>query len=620
MPAAPLSAAQTVRLNVAFAQLTSGNLADAMAEAKRLVSEAPNAPDAHQLLAMCLADSGDPSASDSAFRRVIELAPDSALVFINYAAMLRRFGRSEVALEVLNHAVQIAPKHAGAWTDLGLVSLNLTRYPEACRALTRATELQPGSVLAWHALGNARRAVDELEAAAAAFAKTTELNPAFAAAWANLGAVNRLLGRSRDAIVCFDHARQCGYDSPELSNIRIGTLRDERRTEEAAALARELVKAHPDFVPGYLTLAHILWEDGVADDDDDDDDAAARMLRDAARQRPENRELRAECVRFLLASGNAREALDEVRALRGDGDHPRLALLEANALEALGDSGRAAALYSGLIPTLAASDTTFLVAYTRHLLRAGEWQKASEQAAAATRIEPYHQEAWAYLATAWRLLGDEREYWLCDYENLITLVDVIPPAEFTSTDAFLDSLSAALIPLHVAKREPVQQSLRGGSQTAGRLFGRPSAVLDATHAALVHGIEQWICTLAHDTTHPCLSRTGRSVRFTGSWSVRLQSAGKHVNHFHPDGWLSSAFYVALPPSITAASDASDTAGCIQFGQPPLDLGLDLPPRRVIRPRPGCLALFPSYMWHGTVPFDDVAPRMTIAFDILPTRS
>lgn len=615
MPATPLLADQAVRLNTAFAQLTSGNLADAMAEAKRLVSEAPNAPDAHQLLAMCLADAGDPSASDSAFRRAIELAPDSALLFVNYAAMLRKFGRLEVALEVLQHAVQIAPKHGGAWIDLGLAALNLGRFPEACRALSRAIELQPNSVLAWHALGNARRAFGELEAAAAAFAKVTELNPAFAGGWANLGAVKRLLGHSRDALVCFDRAKQCGFDSPELINIRIGTLRDEQRTEEAAALARELVKTHPDFVPGYITLAHILWEDGITDDDD----AAVRMLRDATRQRPANRELRAECVRFLLASGNAQEALDEVRALRGDGDHPHLALLEANALEALGDSSRAAALYSALSPVLAASDTTFLIAYTRHLLRTGEWQKASEQAMAATRLDPYHQEAWAYLSTAWRLLRDEREYWLCDYENLITLVDVTPPAEFSSTETFLDALSSVLIPLHVTKREPVQQSLRGGSQTAGRLFGRPEPVLDATHTALVHTIEQWIRTIAHDPTHPCRSRTGRSVRFTGSWSVRLRSSGKHVNHFHPEGWLSSAFYVALPPSVTAARDASSTAGCIQFGQPPVDLGLDLPPRRVIRPRLGALALFPSYMWHGTVPFDDVEPRMTIAFDMLPTR-
>lgn len=81
--------------------------------------------------------------------------------------------------------------------------------------------------------------------------------------------------------------------------------------------------------------------------------------------------------------------------------------------------------------------------------------------------------------------------------------------------------------------------------------------------------------------------------------------------------MSSAFYVSLPPSVRSQSAAGGQAGCIQFGQPPLELGLGLPPRRVIRPEPGKLALFPSYMWHGTVPFEDTQPRITIAFDMVP---
>ena len=79
--------------------------------------------------------------------------------------------------------------------------------------------------------------------------------------------------------------------------------------------------------------------------------------------------------------------------------------------------------------------------------------------------------------------------------------------------------------------------------------------------------------------------------------------------------MSSAFYVALPASIS--NHSAGRAGWIQFGQPLEELGLDLSPRRVIQPRPGYLALFPSYTWHGTVPFADAEPRLTIAFDMQP---
>ncbi len=37
----------------------------------------------------------------------------------------------------------------------------------------------------------------------------------------------------------------------------------------------------------------------------------------------------------------------------------------------------------------------------------------------------------------------------------------------------------------------------------------------------------------------------------------------------------------------------------------------------VKPPPGLLVLFPSYMWHGTVPFSGEAPRLTVAFDLIP---
>jgi hypothetical protein len=38
---------------------------------------------------------------------------------------------------------------------------------------------------------------------------------------------------------------------------------------------------------------------------------------------------------------------------------------------------------------------------------------------------------------------------------------------------------------------------------------------------------------------------------------------------------------------------------------------------MVRPEVGTLVLFPSYMWHGTVPFTSQQPRLTVAFDLLP---
>ena len=68
-----------------------------------------------------------------------------------------------------------------------------------------------------------------------------------------------------------------------------------------------------------------------------------------------------------------------------------------------------------------------------------------------------------------------------------------------------------------------------------------------------------------------------------------------------------------PPPLS--DDGFDV--CIRFGQPPFRTDPPLAAEHYERPKPGRLVLFPSYMWHGTVPFTTDEKRMTIAFDILP---
>jgi hypothetical protein len=80
------------------------------------------------------------------------------------------------------------------------------------------------------------------------------------------------------------------------------------------------------------------------------------------------------------------------------------------------------------------------------------------------------------------------------------------------------------------------------------------------------------------------------------------------------GWISSCYYVAVPDAV---KDEAAQQGWIKFGEPSLEVALKTPIRRTIQPAPGRLVLFPSYMWHGTIPFHDAVARTTIAFDVVP---
>ena len=126
-------------------------------------------------------------------------------------------------------------------------------------------------------------------------------------------------------------------------------------------------------------------------------------------------------------------------------------------------------------------------------------------------------------------------------------------------------------------------------------------------------IKAYMDHIGRDATHPLLRRNTGRYRFNGAWSVKLSPHGHHVNHVHPKGWISSSYYVDLP-DIIDSSEARE--GWIKFGQPNLE-GLDLPAEKFVQPISGRLVLFPSYMWHGTIPFSGDQSRLTLPFDVVP---
>jgi hypothetical protein len=207
------------------------------------------------------------------------------------------------------------------------------------------------------------------------------------------------------------------------------------------------------------------------------------------------------------------------------------------------------------------------------------------------------------------MADDPRVQWLTEQPGLVQVIEL-------ETDLpRLDDLAEFLRNLHRRSGEYLDQSVRGGTQTDGPLFSRIEPIVRKVRSAVVAAVEAYVGNLPPiDPRHPLLSgRRDRTVRFSGSWSVRLRGGGRHSNHVHPQGWISSALYVALPPQ---KADDQENSGWFTTGDPDETLGLSIGTSRLIEPAVGRLVLFPSYFWHGTIPFPE-GERMTIAFDIKP---
>ena len=451
--------------------------------------------------------------------------------------------------------------------------------------------------LLWQWTGLLNRALDEHATALECFAVAARLAPGDAKI--AFGHAQVALEAGLDATALYEQAHVLAPGDPQvlmgLTAARMAAGQSPLAVSELEAI---LDKA-PLWTEGHLQLAQLrslLGEPAAV---------SASLDRALAKHPGEVSLWRALCDLHLR-----REAYEQLLDTldRADAAVPGASLdfYRAVALGELGDQ-RADKLLSA---DAVAANPGLAVWRLRHLLRQGRVAEALPLIDGELGSER-GQATWPYAAVAWRLTGDPHGSWLEDQPDLVSIMDL--GAELAPIERLADRLRA----LHERSGQYMDQSVRGGTQTDGPLLCRIDPEIRTMRAAIVAAVERHVSKLpAPDPEHPLLAPSrNRRIRFSGSWSVRLRGGGRHSNHVHPQGWISSALYVALPKRKDG--EASD-AGWLTLGEPQAELGVDLPPRAKIEPKLGRLVLFPSWMWHGTRPFAE-GERLTVAFDVALPR-
>jgi hypothetical protein len=358
---------------------------------------------------------------------------------------------------------------------------------------------------------------------------------------------------------------------------------------------------HPDWLDGHKCLSSMRWTAGEREN-------FARSYAAACQAQPHNIPLRMAwfyTVAMLRDWSAANQILDEGERIGNAANTITLGRLYVACESADQTPTSRAAAERLLAATELVRDAGVDICRMRYHLRSGQLIKAEEAGLRLIKASSARQ-AWPYLSLIWRLQGDARADWLDGAPPYIRTFEL----DFSSAE--IAQLATLLRRLHTTSAPYIEQSVRGGTQTDRPLFFRHEPVVQSVRRKVIEAINEYISGMpAFEAGHPLLGTARAPIFFEGSWSVRLQAAGFHVSHTHPLGWISSALYVALP---TTAQLGAAPAGWIAFGTPPSELELALQPFRQIEPKVGRLVLFPSTMWHSTVPFAD-GERLVVAFDV-----
>lgn len=604
---------QTAKLQQAATLMQGGRLAEGEALCRQVLKLAPAQPEALHLLALAARDRGNAAEAEGLFRKSLAQSPRQPGVLVNFGNFLRAQGHVAEARDLLRRAIEWAPDFVPAWQSLGNLLLGIGKFGDARGCATRVTALAPRHAAGWELQAAIEQRQGHLDSAIAACRDGLKHSPAAKRLHYSLGQLLRQDCSFAEAAHAYDDARRCGYETPELYQNRGEALYEAGDVLPALECFAAGITRFPGSALLHGLWARYHWQLGGPGD-------SLATLRQAARSDPQNAALWQVLVDLLIRLDRAEEgraALAEARTL-GCPQTPDLLLLDAICHARTDERPRATELFARLAAAHP-HQPGFKLAFAEHLLSAGEPARAEVLCAEVLEREPLKQSAWAFRGTAWQLLGDPRESWLLDYERMVSQVQVPPPAGYASSDAFFSEVGGALETMHRMQAHPIEQTVRGGTQTNGFLFRLKHPLLRVLEQQIRLAVCATLASFPRDPEHPYWSRRpsrpeGDGFRFAGAWSVRLKSEGYHTNHIHPQGWISSALYVALPEEVR---DGEGDSGHLQFGVPPAELGIAVPPRRVVKPEIGVLSLFPSYMWHGTVPFRSEQPRITVAFDLVP---
>lgn len=452
---------------------------------------------------------------------------------------------------------------------------------------------------------NALRAAGRIDEALAAFRAIIDVAPTNPVVMHNLAAALADAGRNKEAIDWANRAINAGITAPETWLCRARVQAAAGDVESAQRDFQEALKRRPADAVAQKEYAQLIWMLTG------DRKKALETLDRAIATLPNVLDLRLMRAHVIGQSGDPEGEYQEVlAALKMSGGQPQLEMAASNSALAAGEHEAALAHARAALRRLPA-DPAVNQALARAFLAVGEPLEAVRVVSRLRAQFPLDQFFVAVQATAWRMLGDDRYREIYDYDRFVAGFPLDCPPGWKSAEAYVDDLIDALDRHHQYKTHPFGQSVRRGGQLPSiNLIDDPA--LKAVEAAVAGPMAAYVGKIGLGGD-PLRIRNRGGYKLFSIWSVRLASTGFHINHVHPQGWLSSACHLRFP----APKDANDKSGWIKFGEPGVPTMPPLSPEHFVGPEKGVMVVFPSYMWHGTVPFDGEETRLTIAADSLP---
>jgi uncharacterized protein (TIGR02466 family) len=446
------------------------------------------------------------------------------------------------------------------------------KYAEAVTSYQNALKLQANNTDLLFNLGIALTNLDKLDEAVSAYQQALQIKPNFFEAHGNLGTILQRQGKLEAAISSYQTGLKIN-PADARGHFNLGTvLRDKGDLPAAVNSYQKAIQLFANYTDAHNNLGETLRDQG-------DMTAAVKSYQAALTLNPNHPNANYNMAEFLYLAKKYDEAI---------------AYFERSQL----DDWQARKLYC---------------LYKREDFDAF---KANRDALAGgmPNISPFI----ATLSTHFSINSNTPDpYNFCKNGLDFVYQNKILEANSDLLKNLLNDINTA----EIAERK--QGRLTNGQQSAGNLFKRPEASFRALGELIKQEFLNYKRQFANANCELILSFPNE-LEFTSSWYVKMQQGGHLSAHIHEIGWLSGAVYLAMPTPKAGSNEGAfeygthgDDYPMLNIpGQPPKTLA-DFPTAHIM-PNVGDIVLFPSSLFHRTIPFSANESRICIAFDLKPS--
>lgn len=593
----------TAYANASRELLNSGDAVGAERVLQPVLKQLGNDASALHLMGLIKRAQNNYAEAERYFRSAIAYSFSEGGYYNDLGVVLQARGEYGEATRVYRAALALTPDAQATRVNLVRCLMDAGELAQAEAEARIYISVTPGPE-AWTLLGQVQRAQEKNADALTSAETALKYAPKLRGLVLNYATALDRVGRASAALEQYGKLAIVSIDSVDLALNYSRALFAADKKLDAEKVLEEGVKRFPAAVQLHTTLARVRALRGEGEN-------ATALLEAEIARRPEDMALRLGCADALHRAHHYQKALRIVdEALRLAPDAPQLLGALGILLDELDrprDALQALRRVAALAPEAKFAKRNLLST----LIRAGQADEALAIVRDLRLTDPDEQYLIACEALALRVMGDPQYHVLYDYDRLVRTYEIPAPRGFFTQENFNASLADVLRHQHKVNAHPLDQHIHHGSQTGRNLLALDEPNIAAFRASVESAVRDYISKLG-DGADPLTARKRERYRFQTMWSAKLGNEGYQPNHVHDRGWISSAYYVSVFPS---AQRRDPHAGWLKLGEPNRPVATCLP-ERFIEPRPGVLVLFPSYMWHGTVPFEG-SERLSAAFDVAP---